>query len=236
MAGPLKGQSIFKKVGLSEKKSLFRELARSKLLLFLKGEGDVMFHLMAIQCEKDESLFCRHTADSTHIKTSQKVIVNFSYESERFFMHTEIRFEGAWIIMPIKEDLFHLQRRASARIEIPDVYDGSFMLLTHNGLPFFTECLLRDISAGGLKIQLPGDEPTLKSGDLINGRLRLGARRPMPFDAEIRFAQKVQLPQGRGVAQVAGIRFLNVDNILENRLLSLIMDVQREIFLKHPNR
>src|SRR5438445_12433578 len=120
------GQVIFKKVGLSDKKMLFREIASDRIQVALKGDNDEVFHLIVIQTEKDENLLCHHTADSKNFEKSQKVMVNFPFKSERYFFQSELSFNSGWAVLKIDGDLFQLQRRANARIDIPDRYEAIF--------------------------------------------------------------------------------------------------------------
>lgn len=227
------GEMIFKKVAVSEKKMLFREIASDKVQVAVKGAlHEEIFHLIAIQTEKDEALMCHHTADSKGVTTAQKVIVNFSFKTERYFFQTELYFEAGWAILKIDTDLFQLQRRASARIDLPSQYDAKFILSQHGGKAYFLECRVRDISAGGFKMEIPGDKPEVKVGDQVKGTLRLGVRRPIEFTVEVRFAQKTE--RDGVIKQTAGVQFMGIDHLMESRLLSLIMDLQRELFLKYP--
>lgn len=234
---PVKGQEqvIFKKVAMSEKKMIFRELASEKMQIMLKGtEREEPFYLVANQVEKDENLLCQHTASSSGISKDQKVSGNFSFRNERYYFHSEISFQNGWTVLKINVDIFQLQRRANARINLPDNYDGVFVLTSHMGKAYFIDCKLKDVSAGGFKMEMPGETPALKIGDTVKGTLRLGKRRPMDFDLEVRFAKKSQ--EGDNVVQVAGLQFLNRDHAIENRLLLMMMDIQRELYLKYSDR
>lgn len=231
MKGP--EQTIFKKVALSEKKMLFRELAADKMQIAVKGsEDDEIFHLIAVQVEKDETLLCHHTADSNHISTAQKVVVNFQFKTERYFLQTEIYFESGWVVVKIDGELFQLQRRANARIDIPEEYDATFIISHHAGKNYFVDARIRDISAGGIKMEFFGDQPILKVGDSVKGTLRIGIRRPLEFTLGTRFVQKSE--NGGVIKQVCGMQFQGVGHLMENRLLSMMMDLQRELFLKYP--
>lgn len=235
MSASLPGQVIFKKVALSEKKMILRETAIDKVQLSVKGsETENLFHLIAVQSDKDEVLLCHHTADSKEIKEAQKAVVNFSFKNERYFFQTDLYFEAGWVVLKTDTDLFLLQRRANARIDIPDEYNAVFILSQYSGKSYFLDCKVKDISAGGLKFKLPSATPSLSVGSSVKGLLRLGNRRSMEFEVEVRFVQKKE--HQSTVTQTAGVQFLNIDTAMETRLLSLMMDLQRELFLKFPKR
>ncbi|QDK38505.1 PilZ domain-containing protein [Bdellovibrio sp. NC01] len=224
------GQMIFKKVAVSEKKMLFRELASDRAQISLKGEGDDIFHLIAIQTEKDEELLCHHTEDSKKHEVAQKVMVNFPFKTERYFFQSELSFNSGWAVVKIDGDLFQLQRRANARIDLPEKYEAVFTLYLHGGKNYFLESKIKDISAGGIKIECPFVTPEFVIGERIKGTIRLGARRALEFDLEVRFAKV------NDKTQVAGLQFMNIDLTKENRLLSLMMDLQREIYIKYSGK
>lgn len=229
------GQSIFKKVAVSERKMLLREIAHDKLQLTVKGAGqEDVFHLVAFQTEKDEVLQCRHTTDSKQVTEGQKVTVNFPFRTERYFFQTDLSFDEGVPSLRIAVDLFQLQRRASARIEIPEEIEAEFSIVWREGASMFVKSRVKDISAGGLKIEIPAGSAGFKVNDKIKGVLHIGQRRPLELEAEIRFSRtNGSDPQA---AQIVGLQFRNLAYMMEHRLLSLVMDVQREIYLKFAGK
>ena len=224
-------QIVFKKVGVSERKLLFREITNDREQLSIRGDDDEMFNLIAIQNDDDVTLLCHHTDNSKMQERTQKVIVNFPFKAERYFFQTELTFKLGWAILRIDVDLFQLQRRTNARIDIPAKFDAIFVLHKHGIKNYFLNCRIHDISAGGIKIGIPAGDPELKVGDIVFGTVRLGARRPREFNLEVRYANKVVA--GSRTNQTAGLQFQGVDITMENRLLSLMMDLQREFFVKY---
>ena len=232
MAGNQQGEMIFKRVAVSERKLIFRELADDKVQVTCKSaDRDGVFHLIAVQVEKDETLLCHHTDDSKDINQPQKILLNFSFKNERFFMQTELHFEVGWAVADISGDLFQLQRRANARFIMPAEYGATYILTSHEGKKYFVDCVVKDVSAGGFKMEVPATHPDFRIGEVLKGSLRLGQRRPMDFDTEVRFVQKTA--EG---AHTLGVQFLNIDHVMENRLLSLMMDLQRELYLKFSKK
>jgi c-di-GMP-binding flagellar brake protein YcgR len=113
---------------------------------------------------------------------------------------------------------------------MPDAYGATYILMSHEGKKFFQDCAIKDISAGGMKLEVPIKHPEFRPGEVLRGSLRLGTRRPTEYEVEVRFTQKTE------TSHIVGVQFLNVDTILENRLLSLMMDLQRELFIKFPKK
>lgn len=226
---------IFKKVALSEKKILFREVSNERVQIMVKGvESEDVFQVIAMQTERDEVVRCQQVADTTPFNREQKVIASFMYHDERYYFNSDMNFQDGWIVLKVNVDLFQLQRRSNARVEIPESFDGTFILSHHVGRSYFVECRVKDVSAGGFKMEFVGDAPSLKVGDHLKGTLRLGKRRPMEFQVEVRFVRKGNV--AGVVIQTAGVQFLNRDHATENRLLSMMMDLQRELYLKYSDR
>lgn len=210
---------------------LLREITHNKIALSVKGAiTPKLFHLIAIQNDKDEVLLCHHSADSKQVVEAQKAVVNFPFKNERYYFQSELYFESGWVVLKINRDVFQLQRRANARIEIPKDYGAVFILTQMDGKSFFLDTKVRDFSAGGLKIEIAPGGPEIFEGKVLKGSFRLGIRRPVDLEVEVRHVTKVDR-EGQ-IFQIAGVKFLRIDKTMENRLLNFIMDLQQEIFLK----
>jgi hypothetical protein len=224
------GQSVFKKVALSEKKALFKRIATEKVQISLRGEDESIFHLQAVQVERDELLLCHHTQDSKDHEKPQAIVANFIVDEERYFLRSDLTFSQGWAIINLASDLFLLQRRANARIDIPPKFPAFFNITTIEGRSVFIDATIVDMSAGGLKLEWMGDLPALTPMAKMKGLLKLGSRRPWELTVEVRHHVKKSV---NGISyQTAGVKFYEVDHLTENRLLSLMMDLQRELYLK----
>ncbi|AHI06459.1 hypothetical protein BDW_09795 [Bdellovibrio bacteriovorus W] len=220
-------QMIFKKVALSQRKAIFRELAQKNIQVLVKSNEQI-FHLIAKQTEKDEVLLCHHTQDSKVIEGHHKVMVQFVYEEHRYFLQTELKVELGWVVINTNQELFQLQRRSNTRVDIPEGYLAEFTITSFDSKAYFQASSLKDISAGGFRAEIQGEFPDLKIGDPIKGMLKLGSRRALELQVEVRFVMKNEKQN-----QVMGVQILNVDPGMESRLLMLMMDLQREFYLKY---
>ncbi len=222
-------QNAFKKVAVSEKKALFRKIAEEKKQLVVKDDEDRFRQLIALRLEKDEKLYCVLAAKQA-LRTDQAVLLNFIFEKETFFMQTTVGFEKDIPWLDITADLFQLQRRQNARLDLPKEYGASVNLVEQNGTLIFLEGQVRDISAGGLKIFLAATTPVIAVEDNISLFLKLGQRRPMDFRTNVRFVAAFQ------DGQMFGVQFLDRGNVMENKLLSIMMDLQRELYVRYGGR
>lgn len=219
-------QDVFKKVHLSERKAIFRKIADVQSELLVKTEDDNYGQAKAIRLENDENLYCRVAAGALTFKPNSEVVVNFSWEEEKYFLRTTVNAIGAEIVLKVNVDIFQLQRRKNARLDVPEAFQAQAQILSVNGDPCHFESQLKDMSAGGCKVVFPQASPALKMGDQLAMSLILGKRRPLQLACEVRYAA------GDGKSQTLGLQFLNRDDYNENRLLVLMMDLQREFYLK----
>lgn len=223
------GQSAFKNIAISDRKELFQNLAAEQGQLLLRSSKGESFHVKAVALN-DDMLECQPTDDVQAKIESQDVVVNLDFDNQRYFLKTYVRSENGKLVINTNVDVYQLQRRANVRIPIPEEFDALFTLHAHGGKKYFKDCSVKDVSAGGVRIEFTGEKPDLKIGDIVTGTLRLGARRAMEFDLEVRFVQKRD--HDNGTTYTAGTKFMEVDKVLETRMLQLITDLQRELFLK----
>ncbi|QDK38504.1 flagellar brake protein [Bdellovibrio sp. NC01] len=223
------GQSAFKNIAISDRKELFQNLVAEQGQLLLRGAGGESFHVKAIGID-DEMLECQPTDDVQVKIQTQDVVVNLDFDNQRYFLKTYVRSENNKLYINTNVEVYQLQRRANVRVPIPEEFDALFTLHGHGGKKYFKDCTVKDVSAGGVRIEFSGEKPDLKIGDVVKGSLRLGARRAMEFDLEVRFVQKRE--HDNGTTYTAGTRFMEVDKVMETRMLQLMTDLQRELFIK----
>jgi alginate biosynthesis protein Alg44 len=219
-------QDVFKKVHLSEKKSLFRKMSDGSGQIFLKSEDDRFGQVTAVRVQNDEKLYCKLDSGAFNAKLNLEVVGNFMWEDEKYFFRTQMNFEAEQVVLRVDIDLFQLQRRKNARLDVPAAYDAVSQILSMNGDPCHFDTKLQDMSAGGCKVFFPLSAPAFKIGDKLSMNLQLGKRRAFQVTCDVRFAIKA------GDGQVLGLQFLDRDHYSENRLLVLMMDLQREFYLK----
>ncbi len=224
------GQNVFKNIAASERKEVFAGVVGSGIQLLVRIHGAESFHVVPREVNLDQELFCHFADDAGGISGVLPAVVNFDFDHERYFFKTHVKIvaDGLWLNANV--ELFQLQRRANVRIPIPKNFDANFSLHGHGGKKYFKDCTVKDVSAGGVRIEFTGERPDLQIGDSVRGTLRLGTRRAMEFDLEVRFVQRKEV-DGQ-IYYTAGTRFQNMDKLLETRLLTLMTDLQRELFVK----
>lgn len=227
----MKLQGIFKKIHVSDRKRLLKLIAEAKAVVTCRYQ-DSKFHVLAsLYQEEEKTLVCLPTQDNPEFVESD-CVMHFEAEDQQYFFTSFLTkdTQNRWII-PVAIDFYVLQRRSSSRIEIPPEYPAIFRIQKMNGESSFTDTKVIDVSAGGLKIKLSHSVLTLKNGDLIEGVLRLGTRTPISLKAEVRYVEKKTEDKQ---PQVVGVMFLGVSKILENKLLTVLMNLQHELYKLSP--
>lgn len=223
---------IFKKVHLSDKKRIFKEVADASTLLLLKVENQDVRQVFAKKINEEKFLECEFKPGfEFDLKMSEIAVVNLSHGEDRYFFSGVISIVNSKVYLDIQGDLFYLQRRRSARMEIPEGYPAKSRIIDLNGknLPFDFKIL--DFSSGGCRLALASMEPLIKTGAKFKLMITLGHRSSFESEVEVRHAKEIKTL--KDLPQVLGVQFTSTDVAFESKMLNLYMDVQREIFLKY---
>lgn len=221
-------RDIFKKIPLSEKKALFKKACFDRIIFNVKGEQDEILYLVIDEYVDQKVLVFGYASNSPFLLSGQKIVLNFSHGDDRYFMHANAELVGDRIHVSAENDVYVLQRRKSPRLDIPDAYPGGFNIIAYQGKVVMYQCQLRDFSSGGCRVQYKGHIPLFKTGDRLRGVFHLNHRKPVELDCEI----KHHVSNPHEGTQTFGIQFILRTSILENKLLVVFMDLQRELFVK----
>jgi len=221
-------REIFRKVPLSEKKSLFREAVLQKFVFYLKGEDEELITVVMDEFIEGRTLIFTYAAGSFEMKNNQKVVFNFSHAEDRYFFHSVAEVFGKRIHVSSETDVYILQRRKSPRLEIPKDYPGAINIIEYGGKPVLLKCQLLDFSTGGARAVYDKHLPEFKNLDQLKVVVHLNHRRPFELQSEIRHTVADYL----NATQTFGLRFKLDTTLLENKLLVVFMDLQRELFIK----
>lgn len=220
-------QPIFKRIHVSDRKALLKQIADMRLELTCRQE-ERKFSLFAQSVGDGKELFCLPSGD-LEVEIQGEIIINFILDEHQYFFNSPIRKDSRGYYIKADGDVFILQRRQSARLDIPKEYSALLRIMSHNGKAILHDAIIEDISAGGVKVRIPPPFPKVKSADRIVGNVHLGKKTPIEFECEVRFVStSSEDPQ----AQSCGLMFLDMNKIMENRLLTILMGLQHELFTK----
>lgn len=221
-------REIFRKVPLSEKKALFKKGSEEKMLYYVKGDSDDLVTLYLDEYVDGKVLIFLFAENSPKILSNQTLILNFSHGEERYFFHAPAEVYNNRIHISAELDVYILQRRKTPRLDIPDAYPGGFNIINYQNKLVMYQCTFKDFSSGGCKLLYPAHLPLFKSGDIIRGVIHLNHRNPVELNAEIKH-HVIDKIAGH---QLFGLQFQLNTTILENKMLVVFMDLQRELFVK----
>lgn len=240
----VKNQStMFNKVNSFEKRVIFRSLATRKSKLMMKSIEEVITQLVATKNVEDKKMECKLVQmvstkegdeDSGKIiplRSNQSVILNFNFNEDRYFMQTNMIVNEERILLDLEPDLFVLQRRKSPRIELPTGFPQHLRIIEYQGKVVFFEGRVLDFGPGGCRVEMILNTPRFATADRMALVLRLSHRNPLNLKAEVRHI--VLKEDERGLRQTFGVQFKDLGSIMENKMMSLLMELQKEMFTKN---
>jgi hypothetical protein len=223
---------VFKKVHLSEKKKIFKKIVDDRTVLLVKTELMDVQQVVSIKIIDDKIIECDFLKEKEFdLKNSEMGIISINAKEDKYFFYGLVAQNEKKIYIDIQGDFYYLQRRRSARLDLPDNYNSKCKIVDFRGkmLPF--DCDVIDISSGGCRLSLPSLEPIIRGGTILKLKITLGHRSPFEVRGEVRHAKPIR--DYSDLPQVMGIQFTDYDAVFEAKMLNLYMDVQREIFLKY---
>lgn len=230
MSAILPASDIFTRISdSSEKNRLFEDLAMSRSELHGKKpepSADV-FVLMAFNYNGSK-LNCKLIGATTPLPPSGELIATFFVGGEKYFIQTEFQASGDQVSLATSNHLFHLQRREDYRIRIPSSYKALLEIVSINSQTKKHSIPMTDLSGGGCRIQIDPKLIPLKVHDVLKGHLFLPDRDPISIIGSIRHTRMEN--QGRG-PMTCGIQFTGLTEPLKNRIVAVVMDLYRELFI-----
>lgn len=226
---------MFSSVAEEERTALFRDLEKLKsdLICKLKNTDDLVY-IEASRYDGHDKLVCTLKRTSPPPKDlPQPVVVAFSLNADRYFFTTDLRSAaGGFFSLDVSGTIFQLQRRENFRVRIPESYGTLVGIGNINGHAFNLRGSVIDLSAGGCRITMKGNDPLLKAGDRISGEMLIGRKPELPFEGVIRHVKQESSP----TAQTFGFEFNSMNRALENRIFSITMELHREFFSRRGAR
>lgn len=218
---------FFKKVSLSERKQLLREIAKSHSVLFVKyWQQSKFFDFKADVNANDVVMECTLQENEVLLPSEKKVVVSFSWGDERYFFISGFENINKKYFFKINVDLFILQRRSNIRIEVPKNYPVDFHLNRAGDSSLDFHCRILNVSAGGLRLEIPSLSPELKIGDRLSGVLRMPQMDPLKLSVEVRFVQPKSVEQN--TTQVVGAQLVQRDLEVESYLFEVMTNLKKE--------
>ncbi len=212
----------------SEKKRILSEIVTTGAELIIKNDVESVLKVSVKKVE-NALLICEGNAGQFKGDLSELKVIYFSLGNERYFFYAVLKFGDDYISIDANTDIFHLQRRKNVRLNLPEEVNARCSIIQWGSTSGLIEAKVLDFSAGGLRLEFTEANPLFFSDDKIKLVIRFGNRRELNLEGVVRH---VMPRQNRHDSQTFGVQFLQVDKFLENKLMSLQLDIQSEIFRK----
>lgn len=229
---------MFNKVNAAEKRVIFRSLPQRRTKIMIKYEEQVA-QVFALTTSTEKVLACELIPVKADEEPSDvvvkfekqeavQVVIDFKFNEDRYFMQTTANMENDKVQINLDPDLFVLQRRRSARVDIPFSYPHQVRVIEHHGKVVFIEGRIVDFGAGGCRVEVLQMDPLFSVSDQVVLVIRLSHRNPLTLKAQVRHT----VGTSSAGNQIFGVQFQGLGPIMENKMMSLLMEVQKELFTK----
>ncbi|KYG63351.1 hemolysin [Bdellovibrio bacteriovorus] len=225
-------KDIFTLVGREDEKiKLWQDLAQAQGELLCKGKEESICKLRVnFYNSKTKCLEC--TVESiTTLKPQEEYLGHFFLGGEKYYFQGFAQIHQEKVVVPVAEELYHLQRRQNYRVRIPEGYQAFYNIVLVNEQPQKIIGQLADLSSQGCRVIYRMDAPLMKIGDKVTGHLVIGKRSPIEIQGVVRH---IKVDEGNKVIQTFGIEFSPLSTMIENKLFALTMEIHKEVF-KRPS-
>ncbi len=224
-------QDFFKLISNSDEKAkLILDFIKSRSEMLSKMNGKI-FKLVPLSIN-NKSIICSLSDPNQKIGSVTEPVINtFFLGGEKYFFRSQIFQKNGKIEIDFPSDLFHLQRRQSYRIRIPESYCSEAKITQINAQTMkVPEAKLQDLSSGGCSLELDS-QISLKLNDQIQIQVWMNGR--MNFETPA-IVKHVGAPRTKGnqLTVSYGIEFKPVEKFLEQKVFVLTVELYRELYAK----
>jgi len=226
-----KAPSMFIKIKDSaEKKQVYQSLINGKNEIIVKttNSGEEVFSCTAKHLIRNK-LTCHLDHKLPNNVRPNELIIQFSSGLEKYFSQAPCEVNGDDLIIEIDSDLFQLHRREDFRLRLPPSFKGYFELEKLNSEETKEQLHLLDLSGGGCRFEAPTKNIEFNVGDELEGKVQLAKRDGIAVSAVVKH---LAAHPANDLLVLVGVQFKNVSKISKNRLVGVVMDVYRELFLR----
>lgn len=210
----------------SEREGALQDLDRVKPLLstFAPDHSTFLFRVTQVVGTK---IYLTAIEQSREARTHEELRFVFSLSTGQYALVGRLEFAAganSVLLDYSKVELLRLQRRDSFRIVVPVGIPLTFYL--NNKIKPEYAVAVSDVSMGGLALVMPPDQiASFWVGSSIRGSLVLSGRDPIELEGVIRH----HFPKDAFKHQKMGVQFSEVTGELQRELLSLTLQLHREI-------
>ena len=172
----------------------------------------------------------------TKIHFPQTAIFSFTFKDNKYFFKATLESQSGNIIEILPSSYFYMiQRRENTRMRIPPEFYAMFKFTHLDGRPIKAFGKIANISAGGVGLELRGEDYQIQVGQTIKGVMTLSRRPPEDIEIKVCHISVGDDDEGRTIQRFGG-QFLPVNSPLHLRKMkSILGELQREIFKDMEN-
>lgn len=217
--------TIFKAVNdESMIEKLLQKAAQSKESIVLKDKFDRSITLKTVSTQ-ERTLHCEWTEETPmNLQGTEKFLGSFILGSDKYIFETRPVLKDGQVILNFI-NLFHLQKRRNYRYVIPENYDAAFDINFVNETATQLHCKLLDLSTEGCAIEISQEQMSVNLEDQVEAYVILGHRPPILAQG---FVKNIRLKGD--FHMVLGIKFNHMARASEEKIISSITDLQRELY------
>ncbi|WP_374000465.1 PilZ domain-containing protein [Bdellovibrio bacteriovorus] len=219
---------IFKAIHDEAKKhELLQQLLNSQELISLRDKYDRTIVLKPMGTNDKLQIKC-HPPETTAMNTqdSATFTAHFSLKGEKYLFETHPVVNEHNITLTVL-NLFHLQRRKNYRYVIPADYSAEFVVTYLNQVVCSHTCRLLDLSTEGCAVEIAQTAASLHLEDMVQAEIFLGDREPILVQGLIK---NIRIKDDDFLT--LGVEFNHLANASEDRIVSSLTDMQRELYLR----
>lgn len=218
---------IFKSVNEdAEQEKLLQRLVQSKERISLKDKYERLITLDVVS-SNGTSLICHFTEEAAmNLPGNELFTGSFQFGGDKYIFETRPTAQGS-VVMVALLNLFHLQKRRNYRYVLPTDYPAAFALAFVNETACQVHCHLIDLSTEGCAVEVTHDALSCNLEDEVKAYVHLGDREPILVQGLIK---NIRLKSDNSL--VLGVKFNHMAAASEDKIISSITDLQREIYLR----
>lgn len=221
-----KEKSLFEKIkSPAEARVMYGQLPNEGREFYCKGEGP-LFAFKPVSFEATQGLRGEvRLFDDGEKLLPENVVVNFSVGKDRYYTVSDFTpLPNGKGILQLNDLLYRLERREFYRVALPDKMNRDCNIIAYDGRSSFVAAVIMDLSVGGARLQvLKGKLKEANANSVINCVLHIKDKWTFELKATIRHVIEGQK------TDVYGIQFMEVSDPVQRKLISLLMELQREV-------
>ena len=228
---PMSEENIFLKIkDPVERKQLFDQIVSLKSDITAKpADSEREAVILTVVGWAAKGQIMSSPASPLSFKKTDNLILQFVVDQDKYLTIAKFEMNSDKVLLNPIGDLFKIQRRDDFRVKLSKSYAAKLSIIKINTKSMSTKFIVTDLSAGGCQIELNTSDIHMKSMDHLEGEITLHKRNPIKVIAEVRHIAAHPTDSRK---QIIGLQFLYLEEIEKNRLVSIVLDLYKELFAK----